>query len=78
LRSAPFGRVTGSDMLLKTAILFLLVMVVIGFIGSKLFPGSIARRMKNNLTQARGKHPRCPSCGRYLIGKGGCDCRKKG
>lgn len=71
-------------MLLKTAILFLLVMVVIGFIGSKLFPGSVARRMKNSLTPGKsvgksgGKHPRCPSCGRYLIGKGGCDCRKKG
>ena len=63
-------------MLLKTAILFLLVMAVIGFIGSKLFPGAVTRRLKSGLTG--GKPPRCPSCGRYLIGKGGCDCRKKG
>ncbi|OYU19483.1 MAG: hypothetical protein CFE34_05205 [Rhodobacteraceae bacterium PARR1] len=75
-------------MLVKTVILFLGVMAIIGFIGSKLFPGSITRRMKNSLTPGKlggkpesksgGKHPRCPSCGRYLIGKGGCDCRKKG
>lgn len=65
-------------MLLKTVILFLAVMAIIGFIGSKLFPGAMTRRMKDSLTQGRTKPPRCPSCGRYLIGKGGCDCRKKG
>lgn len=63
-------------MLLKTAILFLLVMAVIGFIGTKLFPGAITRGMRNSLTPR--KHPRCGRCGRYLIGKGSCDCRKKG
>lgn len=58
-------------MLLKTAILFLAAMVLIGMIGSKLFPGALKRRKS-------AKHPTCSRCGRYLIGKGGCDCGKKG
>lgn len=63
-------------MLLKTAILFLAAMALIGFIGSKFFPGAISRGMKNSLSPR--KAPRCSRCGRYLIGKGGCDCGKKG
>lgn len=63
-------------MLLKTAILFLLAMVVIGFIGTKLFPGAISRGMRNGLRPR--KTPRCSRCGRYLVGSERCGCRGKG
>lgn len=62
-------------MLFKIAILFLGGMALIGLIGKWLFPGA-TRRMVRNLPVVRAAV--CPSCGRYLIGKGGCDCRKKG
>lgn len=61
-------------MLLKIFILFLGGMALIGMIGKWLFPGAISRSVKNRV--ARAKPPRCRGCGRYLIGKGGCDCGK--
>ena len=70
-----FGRGSGCDpVLLKIFILFLGGMALIGLIGKALFPGAISRSVKNRV--ARVKPPRCRSCGRYLIGKGGCDCGK--
>jgi hypothetical protein len=63
-------------MLVKIVTLFLLGMVLIGLLGKQLFPGAISRglRRKMGLQDAS----RCPRCGRYLFGKGGCDCRSKG
>jgi hypothetical protein len=60
--------------LLKLFILFLGGMAVIGLIGKWLFPGAISRSVKSKM--ARAKPSRCRGCGRYLIGKGGCDCGK--
>lgn len=62
-------------MLVKAVILFLAGMALIGFIGKWLFPQAM-RRAVRNLPVVRAAT--CSRCGRYLIGKGGCDCRKKG
>jgi hypothetical protein len=63
-------------MLVKIVILFLAGMVLIALVGRVLFPGALPRVMR------RGGLPgpkTCPTCGRYLIGKGGCDrCRPRG
>jgi hypothetical protein len=56
-------------MLLKTALLFLLAMVLVGMIGRALFPGTVRRVL------ARRAPSPCPSCGRYQIGRGDCPCR---
>ncbi len=53
-------------MIVKVILLFLLVMAVIGMIGSKL--GWLA------LPRTRAKF--CSSCGRPLIGRGPCPCGK--
>lgn len=62
-------------MLFKVAILFLGGMALIGLIGKWLFPAKMQRLVKN-LPVIRAAS--CKRCGRYLIGKGGCDCRSKG
>lgn len=54
-------------MLIKVVLLFLVLMAVLAIFGRLRLPG-ITR-----------KDPRkCRSCGRFLIGKGPCDCRKTG
>lgn len=63
-------------MLVKTVILFLAGMALIGLIGKWLFPGTFRRVTSRRIALA--KPPRCARCGRYLLGKGGCDCAKKG
>lgn len=63
-------------MLVKIFILFLGGMALIGLIGKWLFPGAISRAISKRAVLA--KPSRCRDCGRYLIGKGGCDCGKKG
>jgi hypothetical protein len=55
-------------MLFKTALIFLLAMVLVGMIGRLLFPDAVRR-----LTSRRAPAP-CPSCGRYQIGRGDCPC----
>ena len=64
-RIAHFGRATGYDMPLKLILLFLIVMAVIAMFGRLRFPGLSA------------KPKTCPKCGRHLIGKGDCTCRKR-
>ena len=58
-------------MLLKTALLFLLAMVLLGMIGRVLFPGAVRRIV------ARRTPAPCPACGRYQIGRGDCPCGAK-
>ena len=65
-RIARFGRVTGYDMPLKLILLFLIVMAVVAMFGRMRFPGAVA------------KPKTCAKCGRHLIGKGECTCRKGG
>jgi hypothetical protein len=54
--------------ILKVVLLFLVGMAVLAMFGRLRFPGQRALRSA-----------RCPSCGRYRIGKGPCPCgREKG
>jgi hypothetical protein len=49
-------------------------MALVGMIGKALFPGKMGR-----ITQLRRrglKPPVCPKCGRYIVGKSDCDCKK--
>jgi hypothetical protein len=58
-------------MLIKTTLVFLLAMVLVGMIGRVLFPGAVRRVM------ARRAPAPCPSCGRHQIGRGDCPCGAK-
>ena len=61
-------------MLVKIILVFLLAMALVGMIGKALFPGKMGR-----ITQLRRpglKPPVCPKCGRYIVGKSDCDCKK--
>ncbi len=52
-------------MLVKVVVLFLVIMAVLAMFGRLRLPG------------IRRADPRkCGRCGRFLIGKGPCDCRK--
>lgn len=56
-------------MLVKTILVFLLVMALVGLIGKALFPGAMRKVMP--------KAPVCRKCGRYVVGKT-CGCDKRG
>ena len=43
-----------------------------GLIGNAIAPGSVKRVLRRQLP----KSARCPRCGRYLLSKTGCDCKK--
>jgi hypothetical protein len=61
-------------MLVKIILVFLLAMALVGMIGKALFPGKMGR-----ITQLRRrglKPPVCSRCGRYIVGKSHCDCKK--
>ena len=60
--------------MVKAVIVFLVIMLVIGMIGNALFPGSLGRSVKKRF--GRAKPAVCPSCGRYVMGLKGCDCKK--
>jgi hypothetical protein len=55
--------------LVKTVIVFLLVMAGIAMLGKALFPG---------LRPKSARPPVCRDCGRYLTGPGDCGCGGKG
>ncbi|MBM3616421.1 MAG: hypothetical protein FJX28_13630 [Alphaproteobacteria bacterium] len=61
-------------MLFKIILVFLLGMALVGMIGKALFPGKMSR-----ITQIRRrglKPPVCSRCGRYIVGKSDCECKK--
>ena len=58
-------RVSGSDVLAKIVVVFLVVIAVLGMFGKLRMPG--AKRLAQK---------KCPRCGRYRIGKGPCSCEK--
>jgi hypothetical protein len=60
-------------MLVKTIILFLAAMALLGMVGKWLFPGAISRSV-----QRRVRSLKCARCGRYLMGRSRCDCGRKG
>ena len=65
LTSAPPTHGSGSDVLIKGVTLFLVFMAVLAMFGRLRFPG-----------QKKLNSAKCPSCGRYRIGKGPCSCGK--
>lgn len=64
-KSGPPTRGLGSNVLVKIVSLFLVGMAVLAMFGKLRFPG-----------QKQLQSKKCPSCGRYKIGKGPCPCRK--
>jgi hypothetical protein len=60
-------------MLIKSVLVFLLVMVFVAMIGRAIAPSATNRILRNVVPRAS----RCHACGRYLIGRKDCDCKKK-
>jgi len=56
---------SGSDMIVKIVLLFLVAMAVLAMFGRLRFPG-----------QKRLGAAKCRKCGRFRIGKGPCACEK--
>jgi hypothetical protein len=56
-------------MLSRIVLLFLIGIAVLAFLGRLRFPRAIRSRRK-----AQAMPAKCPRCGRYIIGQGGCDC----
>jgi hypothetical protein len=54
-------------MLIKIILLFLILMAVLAIFGRLRLPGL-----------GRSDPRKCGHCGRFLIGKGPCECRKHG
>jgi len=61
--------------MVKVVTLFLIVIVVLAMFGKLGWLGSLAPTSLRK-PKLRGKPGVCPHCGRHLIGKTGCDCRK--
>lgn len=59
-------------MLVKVVLVFLGVMVLVAMVGKALFPTTMRR-----IATRRRKAVACPRCGRYVIGRSGCDCGRK-
>ncbi|MEX5727803.1 hypothetical protein Ga0609869_001156 [Rhodovulum iodosum] len=57
-------------MIIKIVTLFLIAMGVMAMFGKLRIPGPGGRSLR------LGKPRKCPHCGRYLLGKGDCPCRK--
>ncbi len=60
--------------MIRIALLFLIVMALIGLLGKLRMP-KIGRRKPGNAIEPARK---CPKCGTYLIGDAECDCGKEG
>ena len=74
LTTAPFGRATGYDMLIKISLLLLVALAVLGVFFRTRFPPSVGTQKKSRIA-ARAKT--CPDCGRHQIGKADCTCGKE-
>ena len=61
--------------MLKIVTLFLVVMVVGAMVSRWRIGGS---GLSGPKLPRPGKPQKCPSCGRFLIGSGPCECRAKG
>lgn len=59
-------------MLIKIIVVFLGAMALVGMIGKALFPRVVSR-----MVTKRRKPAVCAKCGRYVIGRTGCDCGRK-
>lgn len=65
-KNAPSSRGTGSDVISKIVLLFLVFIAVLAMFGKLRIPG--AKRLAS---------AKCRKCGRYRIGKGPCPCTGK-
>lgn len=65
--------------MVKAVIIFLGAMVLVGMISNAVAPGRFWRGIANifGVRAPRIGVRRCARCGRPLIGKSECDCRKK-
>lgn len=71
-KNAQNSHGSGSDVIIKIVTLFLIFIGVLAMFGKLRLPGGLLGR------KALGNR-KCPSCGRYRIGKGPCPCgRDKG
>ncbi len=66
-------RASASDVILKAVVLFLAFIAVMAMFG-KLHLLGLSRKTGGGKRLSSRK---CPSCGRYLVGKGPCPCRAK-
>jgi hypothetical protein len=58
--------------MVKAAIIFLGLMVLVALVGRALFPGALPKALRK-----KSSPPVCTKCGRYLIGRTTCDCGGK-
>ena len=65
-KSVPITRGSGSDVLSKIVIFFLIGICILAMLGRLRIPG------QHKLASAK-----CPKCGRYRIGKGPCSCGRE-
>ncbi|WP_233270553.1 hypothetical protein [Chachezhania sediminis] len=63
-------------MILKAVTLFLIAMGVLAMFGKLRLPGATGGRTRPGSRVETAL--KCPSCGRYRIGKTPCDCGKAG
>ena len=63
--------------MVKAVILFLVVMAAIALIGNAISPGSFWRQVGKSTGFKTGGMRRCERCGKPLLGKTTCDCRKR-
>jgi len=65
--------------MVKAVIIFLGAMALVGMISNAIAPGKFWRALGNTfgVKPPRVGVRRCKHCGRPLIGKSECDCRKK-
>ncbi len=73
-------RASASEVLLKVALLFLLAMAVIGWVGTLLGRRTLLARLRDRLLprQSSARPKACPACGRPRLGAGACPCGAKG
>ena len=77
MKTARFGRDTGSDaMLSKIVVLFLVFILVLGMFG-KLRRKLIARLMGKQHQNRVARPDKCAKCGKFLMGDARCDCSQK-
>lgn len=59
--------------MIRIALLFLILMALIGLLGKLRKPTLRGRKRENAIESAR----KCPRCGTYLIGESECPCTAK-
>lgn len=71
-RNAACGRGSDFDVIIKIVSLFLIGMGVLAMFGKLRLPSIEASKTILGLNKPK----KCSSCGRHIIGKGPCPCKK--